>query len=49
MGVFHVFKIVYMVPNRAKHHICYLKTKKIERLSILVKLTQKRNTVVLES
>ena len=21
MGVFHVFKIVRMVPNRAKHHI----------------------------
>ena len=21
MGVFHVFKIVQMVPNRAKHHI----------------------------
>ena len=22
MGVFHVFKIVQMVPNRAKHHKC---------------------------
>ena len=22
MGVFHVFKIVQMVPNRAKHHLC---------------------------
>ena len=21
MGVFHIFKIVWMVPNRAKHHI----------------------------
>ena len=21
MGIFHVFKIVRMVPNRAKHHI----------------------------
>ena len=22
MGVFHVFKIVQMVPDRAMHHIC---------------------------
>ena len=22
MSVFHVFQIVQMVPNRAKHHIC---------------------------
>ena len=26
MGVFHVFKIVQMVPNPAKHHICSLVT-----------------------
>ena len=24
MGVFHFFKIVRMVPNRAMHHICDL-------------------------
>ena len=22
MGVFHIFKIVQMMPNRATHHIC---------------------------
>ena len=26
MGVFHVFKIVQMLPNPAKHHICSLVT-----------------------
>ena len=26
MGVFHVFKIVQMVPNRTMHHIWYLQT-----------------------
>ena len=25
MGLFHVFKIVQMVPNRAKHQILYYK------------------------
>ena len=26
MGVSHVFKIVQMVPNRAKNHIYYVKS-----------------------
>ena len=26
MGVFHLFKIVQIVPNRAKHHISLLTT-----------------------
>ena len=36
MGVIHVFKIVQMVPNRAKHHVCILtKTFFIENILFL--------------
>ena len=24
MGIFHVFKIVQVSPNRAKHHNCFI-------------------------
>ena len=30
--VFHVFKIVQMVPNRAKHHICFLVISELKSL-----------------
>ena len=30
MGVFHVFKIVRMVPNRAKHQLCCCYARDVE-------------------
>ena len=39
MGVFHVFKIAQMVPNRAKHQICclfFLKRSSIQYLRFLL-------------
>ena len=35
MGIFHVFKFVQMVPNRAKHHIFTVNGKHLRTVSVM--------------